>query len=60
MAFLAGVGLNLAQKMLLLKTGVTVKKQKEDAYNSVADNLIALAITAAIMLLVLLLPAIYG
>ncbi len=59
-AFLAGVGANLVQKMLLLKTGVTVKKQKEDAYNSVADNLIALAITAAIMLLALLLPAIYG
>jgi hypothetical protein len=59
-AFLAGVEFNLVQKMLLLRTGVTVKKQKEDAYNSVADNLIALAITAAIALLALLLPAIYG
>jgi hypothetical protein len=59
-AFLGGVGANLAQKMLLLKTGVTVRKQKEDAYNSVADNLIALAITAVIMLLAVLLPAIYG
>jgi hypothetical protein len=60
LAFLGGVGANLTQKILLLKTGVTVKKQKEDAYNSVADNLIALAITAAIMLLAVLLPAIYG
>src|SRR5262249_9019408 len=60
LAFLGGVGANLTQKMLLLTTGVTVRKQKEDAYNSIADNLIALAITAVIMLLALLLPAIYG
>jgi hypothetical protein len=60
LAFLAGVEFNLVQKMLLLRTGVTVKKQKEDAYNSVADNLIGLAITAVVALLAFLLPAIYG
>jgi hypothetical protein len=60
MAFLAGVGANLAQKLLLLKTGATARHQKKDAYNSIADNLIALAITAVIVLLMVLLPAIYG
>jgi hypothetical protein len=58
--FLGGVGANLAQKVLLLKTGATTRAQKKDAYNSIADNLIALAITAAIALLMWLLPAIYG
>lgn len=60
MAFLAGVGANLAQKLLLLKTGVTVKQQKIDAYNSIADNLIALVLTGVVVLLMILLPAIYG
>lgn len=60
LAFLGGVGANLAQKLLLLNTGATVKSQKKDAYNSIADNLIAVAITAVIALLMILLPALYG
>jgi hypothetical protein len=58
--FLYGVGANLTQKLLLLKTGATVRSQKKAAYNSIADNLIALALTAVIALLMVLLPAIYG
>src|SRR6185503_16741701 len=40
-AFVQAEGLNLAQKLLLLKTGVTTKAQKEEAYNRIADSLIA-------------------
>ncbi len=54
-AFVQAEVLNLGQKLLLLKTGVTIKSQKQDAYNSIADSLIALAMAAAIMLLMLIL-----
>jgi hypothetical protein len=54
-AFVQAEGLNLAQKLLLLKTGVTTKAQKEEAYNRVADSLIALAMTAVIIVIMLIL-----
>jgi len=43
---------NLGQKVLLLKTGATTKDQKTDAYNRVADGLIAMAMTAVILAIV--------
>ena len=46
---------NLGQKVLLLKTGATTKDQKTDAYNRVADGLIAMAMTAVIVAIVALL-----
>ena len=54
-AFVQAEGLNLTHKVLLLKTGVTTKAQKEEAYNRVADSLIALAMTAAIIVVMLIL-----
>jgi hypothetical protein len=54
-AFVQAEGLNLAQKLLLLKTGVPNDEQKADAYNSVADSLIALAMTAVIIVVMLIL-----
>lgn len=54
-AFVQAEGLNLAQKLLLLKTGVTTKAQKEEAYNRIADSLIALAMTAVIIVIMLVL-----
>ena len=47
--------INIGHKLLLLKTGATTKDQKQEAYNRIADSLIALGMTAAIMLLMLLL-----
>lgn len=54
-AFVQGEMLNLTQKLLLLKTGATTQAQKEDAYNRIADSLIALAMTAVIILVMLIL-----
>lgn len=54
-AFVQGEGLNIAQKLLLLKTGATTQPQKEAAYNGIADSLVALAMTAAIILVMLIL-----
>ena len=54
-AFVQAEGLNLAQKLLLLKTGTTTKAQKEEAYNRIADSLIALAMTAVIIVIMLIL-----
>jgi len=54
-AFVQAEGLTLAQKLLLLRTGVTTRAQKEEAYNRVADSLIALAMTAVIMVIMLIL-----
>jgi hypothetical protein len=54
-AFVQAEMLNLAQKLLLLKTGVTTEAQKEEAYNRIADSLIALAMTAVIMIVMLIL-----
>ncbi|MDM0047926.1 hypothetical protein [Variovorax sp. J22R115] len=47
--------MNLAHKLLLLKTGKTTEAQKEEAYNRIADSLIALAMTAVIMIVMLIL-----
>jgi hypothetical protein len=54
-AFVEAEVLNIAHKLLLLKTGATTKSQKEDAYNRVADSLIAgaMAIVAAIIELII-------
>lgn len=54
-AFVQGETASLAQKLLLLKTGATNQAQKQDAYNSIADSLIALAMTAVIMIIMLIL-----
>jgi hypothetical protein len=54
-AFVEAEGLGLAQKLLLLKTGVTTQEQKKEAYNRIADSLIALAMTAVIMVIMLIL-----
>jgi hypothetical protein len=54
-AFVQAEVLNLAQKLLLLKSGVTNKAQKEEAYNRVADSLIALAMTAVIIVVMIIL-----
>ena len=54
-AFVQAELLNLGQKLLLLKTGVTTKAEKEEAYNRIADSLIALAMTAVIIVIMLIL-----
>jgi hypothetical protein len=54
-AFVQGELLNIGQKLLLLKTGKTTTEQKKEAYNRIADSLIAMAMTAAIILLMLIL-----
>ena len=54
-AFVQVEMMNLGQKLLLLKTGLTDKEQKQEAYNRIADSLIALAMAAAIVLIMLLL-----
>lgn len=46
---------NIGHKILLLKTGATNKKEKEAAYNRVADSLIALAMTGVIIVIMLIL-----
>ena len=54
-AFIESEVLNIGHKLLLLKTGATTKSQKEDAYNRVADSLIAgaMAIVAVIIELII-------
>jgi hypothetical protein len=47
--------LNITHKLVLLKTGATTGGQKTEAYNRIADSLIALAMALAIALLMLLL-----
>ncbi len=54
-AFVQAELLNIGHKLVLLKTGATTGEQKKDAYNRIADSLIAFAMTAAIMLLMLVL-----
>lgn len=54
-AFVQAEMLNLGQKLLLLKTGVTTKADKQDAYNRIADSLIALAMAAVIIIIMLIL-----
>lgn len=54
-AFVEAEVLNIGHKLLLLKTGATVKSQKEEAYNRVADSLIAGAMTVVIVLIMLIL-----
>lgn len=46
---------NVGHKLLLLKTGATTKAQKEEAYNRIADSFIALAMTAVIIVVMLIL-----
>src|SRR5215207_4487438 len=53
--FVQGELMNFGQKLLLLKTAETTKQQKEDAYNRIADGLIAMAMTAVIMLIIIIL-----
>jgi hypothetical protein len=54
-AFVSTELTDIEHKVLLLKTGATTKNQKADAYNRVADSLIALAMTAVIILVMLIL-----
>jgi hypothetical protein len=54
-AFVGGELAGIENKILLLKTGATVKTQKDEAYNRVADSLIALIMTGVIMLIMLIL-----
>lgn len=54
-AFVQSEELNLLQKLLLLKTGATTSAQKEEAYNRIADSLLALAMAAVIIIVMLIL-----
>jgi len=54
-AFMQAELMNLGQKLLLLTTGATVGAQKEEAYNRIADSLIALAMAAVITLIMIVL-----
>ena len=54
-AFVQAELLNVGHKVLLLKTGVTTKDQKEEAYNRIADSFIAMALTAVIIVVMLIL-----
>jgi hypothetical protein len=54
-AFVTGEVMNIEHKILLLKTGLTNKQEKEGAYNRVADSLIAMALTAVVILVMLIL-----
>lgn len=54
-AFVQAELLNIGHKVLLLKTGSTTKGEKDEAYNRVADSFIAMAMTAVIMLVMLIL-----
>ncbi|HYJ38798.1 MAG TPA: hypothetical protein VEV87_09285, partial [Chitinophagaceae bacterium] len=54
-AFVQGEIVDITHKIILLKTGSTTKDQKKDAYNRVADSFIALAMTAVIILFILIL-----
>jgi hypothetical protein len=52
-AFVQAELMNIAHKITLLKTGATVKNERDDAYNRVADSLIAMAMTAVIVLIMI-------
>lgn len=52
-ALIAGETANIAQKLLLLKTGDTTESEKKDVYNRLADSLIALAMELAMAILIL-------
>lgn len=54
-AFVQAELLNIGHKILLLKTGSTSREQKQEAYNRVADSLIAMAMAAAIVVIMLIL-----
>jgi hypothetical protein len=54
-AFVQSELANLGHKLLLLKTGVTNKAQKEEACNRIADSLIAMAMTLVIIVIMLIL-----
>jgi Putative RNase-like toxin, toxin_1 len=54
-AFVQSELANLGHKLLLLKTGATNKAQKEEAYNRIADSLIAMAMTVVIIVIMLIL-----
>jgi hypothetical protein len=54
-AFVQSELANLGHKLLLLKTGATNKTQKEEAYNRIADSLIAMAMTLVIIVIMLIL-----
>ena len=54
-AFVQAEVLNIGHKLALLKTGATTKSEKDAAYNRVADSLIAMAMTAVIILVMLIL-----
>jgi hypothetical protein len=54
-AFVQAEVANLGHKLLLLKTGSTTAAQKHEAYNRIADSLIALAMTAVIIVVMIIL-----
>lgn len=54
-AFVQAELVNIAHKLVLLKTGATSGDQKKEAYNRISDSLIALAMALAITLLMMLL-----
>ncbi len=47
-ALISGESANIGQKLLLLKKGSTSEEEKQDAYNSLGDSLIALAMEVAL------------
>jgi hypothetical protein len=47
--------MNIGHKLVLLKTGATTRSEKDAAYNRVADSLIAMAMTAVIIVIMLIL-----
>lgn len=54
-SFVQAEMMNLAHKLLLLKTGKLTEAQKEEAFNRIADSLIAFAMTAVIVIVMLIL-----
>ncbi len=57
-ALITGELANIGQKLLLLKTGSTNESEKKDAYNGLADSLIAFAMEAAMAILILVVAAV--
>lgn len=53
--FAAGEVGNIEHKIFLLKTGATTKKEKEAAYNRIADALIAMAMTVVVIIVIIIL-----
>ena len=54
-AFISAEQLNLAQKLLLLRTGALTPDQKKESYNRIADSLIAFAMALAMALFMIIL-----